>query len=138
MSEANKQLAERVWSDYFNARDITVLGELFTEDVVNHGLRGEPAGHDAFQEVLQILERGFPDFRMEVLETCASGDRVFQRTVFCGTHRGEFYGLPASGRPVRETQMHMFRVENGLIAETWAVRHELETVRTLGGRIVPG
>ncbi len=138
MSESNKQLAERVWNEYFNGRDLTVLDQLFAEDVVNHGLRGEPSGHEALQEVLQILERGFPDFRMEVLETCASGDRVFQRTIFCGTHLGEFYGLPASGRRVREPQMHMFRIEDGRISEIWAVRHELDTVRALGGRIVPG
>jgi steroid delta-isomerase-like uncharacterized protein len=138
MSDANQRLAERVWADYFNRRDLTVLDELFAPDVVNHGLRGEPQGHEALHEVLQILERGFPDFRMEVLETQVSGDRVFQRTIFCGTHKGEFYGLAPTGRMVREPQMHLFRIDDGRIAEIWAVRHELDTVRALGGRIVPG
>ena len=98
LTERNRELAERVWSDYFNPRDTEHLSEIFSPEVIDHGLRGDPVGHEALVELLQILERGFPDFRMEVEETLACGDRVFQRTFFCGTHLGEFYGLPATGR----------------------------------------
>lgn len=36
------------------------------------------------------------------------------------THRGELIGIPASGRPVTWTELHAYRVEDGMITEIWS------------------
>ena len=47
--------------------------------------------------------RAFPDTVNEVGDVLAEGDLVAARWVTRGTHRGEFLGLPASGRRVEVT-----------------------------------
>jgi C-1 hydroxylase len=63
--------------------------------------------------------RAFPDTMNEVGDFLAEGDLVAARRVTRGTHRGEFLGLPASGRRVEVTTSGVFRVEAGKVAESW-------------------
>jgi steroid delta-isomerase-like uncharacterized protein len=63
--------------------------------------------------------RAFPDTVNEVGDVLAEGDLVAARWVTRGTHRGEFLGLPASGRRVEVTSSGVFRVEAGKVAESW-------------------
>ena len=47
------------------------------------------------------------------------GDRVVVRGIDRGTHRGDYTGLPASGREVTTTWIEIFRMEKGKAAEGW-------------------
>jgi predicted ester cyclase len=49
----------------------------------------------------------------------AADDRVALRLRFCGTHSGDFLGIPATGRPVEYVSHEFYRVADGLIAEEW-------------------
>ena len=40
----------------------------------------------------------FPDFEMEVVDLIAEGDRVVAHFRCSGTHRGEWLGVPGTGR----------------------------------------
>jgi predicted ester cyclase len=46
-------------------------------------------------------------------------DRVAARFVERGTHRGTFFGIPATGTRVRFTEMGILRIADGKIVETW-------------------
>jgi len=45
---------------------------------------------------------------------------VVERHTAHATHVGEFNGVPATGRKVSWTENHIYRLENGKIAETWS------------------
>lgn len=89
-------------------------------------------------KLIGILESGFPDFSMTVEDEVAEGSKVVHRTTFRGTHSGPFYGLPPTGKQIEEPHVHIFRFEDGLVAEHWGIRHELPTVLHLGAKVVPG
>ena len=55
----------------------------------------------------------FPDLRMEVVAELAEGDVVAQVVRFTGTHRGEFMGLPATGKEVSVLGSDFVRAQGG-------------------------
>jgi predicted ester cyclase len=44
------------------------------------------------------LFNAFPDMRWTIEEQIADGDKVLTRFVWTGTHKGEFFGIPAPER----------------------------------------
>jgi predicted ester cyclase len=66
------------------------------------------------------------------LDAFADGDRVAMRVATRGTHTGEFKGKPATGRPFGLEAIHIYRIENGQVAEHWAKRDNLALARQIG------
>ena len=69
--------------------------------------------------------------RYEVEDVFGSGDRVALRVTLDGTHAREFMGRPATGRSFSMGQTHIFRVEDGKVAEHWANRDDAGLMRQL-------
>ncbi len=72
-----------------------------------------------------------------ILRQCYSGsisegDKMAVRDVFTGTHEGDFMGIPATGNSVTMKAIHIFRFEDGRIAEHWVARDDLGMMRQLG------
>ena len=57
---------------------------------------------------------------MTVNDTIVEDDRVVECHTARATHVGEFNGVPATGRRVFWTENHIYRLENGKIAEAWS------------------
>lgn len=72
---------------------------------------------------LQRLERAFAeafgDVTRTVEEVWGSGDRVVLRVTTRATHRGDFNGIPATGRRVQLAGIVIYRFEQEKIAESW-------------------
>ena len=49
-----------------------------------------------------------------------------------GTHRGDLFGLPATGRRVQVDQINIEHIRDGRIVEHWRVTDELQLMRQLG------
>ena len=47
-------------------------------------------------------------------------DRVVERHTARAVHKGEFQGIPATGKKVFWTENHIYRIVDGKIAETWS------------------
>ena len=70
---------------------------------------------------LAWIGRAVPDFGIEVQEVLQSGDRWIVRSVMFGTPVGRFLGLDPTGRSFSFQAIHIHRLVDGLIAETWHV-----------------
>jgi predicted ester cyclase len=66
------------------------------------------------------------------------GDRVMIRYIVVATDTEGFMGKPATGIETRTPAMQLFRLDNGQIVESWAVRDDLRTLRRLGHIPSPG
>jgi predicted ester cyclase len=53
-------------------------------------------------------------------------------------HDGEFVGLQPTGRSWKYQHVHIFRIEDGLIAEHWAVREDLKALLQINVIARPG
>jgi predicted ester cyclase len=56
------------------------------------------------------LHAGFPGIRVTVEDQVAEGDKVVTRKRFHGTHTAEFFGIPATGKPVVSEVIDILRL----------------------------
>lgn len=62
----------------------------------------------------------------------AVGDKVIERTTAGGTHKGEFNGIPATGKRVEWTEIHIYQLANGKVVELWSEIDFLAILMQLG------
>jgi hypothetical protein len=102
--------------------NLDAVGEFFASDYVAHLTDQDmTGGHAAIREVGDIYRRAFSNLQVEVEVLVEAKDRVaWQRTVRA-THKGNFKGFPATGRPIVWRDMVTSRFRDGLIAEDWVI-----------------
>lgn len=141
-AEENRAVIRRAYDELWNERDVSVVDELVAEDFLNHAAPpGRQRGRQGLKEVVRMFAGAFPDFRYEVEDVIAEGDKVAVRDVFRGTHRGEFMGIPATGNRVTMEAIHIYRLSEGRegrLAEHWVARDDLGMMRQLGVIPEPG
>jgi steroid delta-isomerase-like uncharacterized protein len=106
--------------DALNEGDIdTCLAHLNPDFVIN--LAGVPPmqGREVWRQGVDVIKRGFPDLHAHIEDIVAADDRVALRLTFRGTHRGEFLGIPATGRNVEYVSHEFYRIVDGVFAEEW-------------------
>jgi steroid delta-isomerase-like uncharacterized protein len=135
-AEENKAVIRRLFEEVYNGHDFDLLDELVAEDVVNHSAVAEHRhGIEGFRHVMKWGMTMSPDARYEILSIIAEGDMVACRVRVSGTMQGEMFGVLPTGKGFSAEHMHWHRVEDGKLAERWAVRDDLGTLIQLG--IIP-
>jgi predicted ester cyclase len=84
----------------------------------------------------------FPDWHMEIVEMIASDDVVVVRARVSGTHKGigkmTLNGMPPGAAPTGKrfevTNMHWYRLRDGLVVDHFANRDDLGMLRQVGLR----
>ena len=132
---SNTEIARRVLEEIFPADDEAALAEVVSENFVNHEAPpGTPPGLGSITYFMHLLARAFSDQRWTMHRVVADGDTVALHCTHSGRHTGDFFGLPATGRPFAYKQMHMIRMHDGKGVEHWAVRDDAGLMRQLTGQ----
>jgi predicted ester cyclase len=71
-----------------------------------------------------------------VHDVIVDGDRVAGRGTISGTHRGEFMGIPATGKPINVAYIDIWRAEGDKMVENWVQIDLLGIMQQLG--VAPG
>jgi steroid delta-isomerase-like uncharacterized protein len=140
MSEANKAVVLRLVEDVFNERRFELVDEVLAEDFVNHNpppVPGIDAGRSGFRTILEYFAHAFPDSRAEAVRVLADGGFVVLHDLVRGTHREEFMGVPATGKQVVAEFIHIFRVQDGKLAERWGLLDAMSLMQQLGALPAP-
>jgi steroid delta-isomerase-like uncharacterized protein len=127
--------------ELISAGDIDGFGEFLADDFVEHeeALPGMEQTKDGVKQLFHVLRAAFPDLRMEPQDVLVSGDKVVARVSAAGTHRGEFMGMPASGRSVDVQLIDIIRFgDDGLAHEHWGVFDQMKMMQQLGAVPTPG
>ena len=126
--------------DLINAGDIDGFGRQLADDFVEREeIPGLPPTKDGVVQYFRIMLAAFPDMRMDVQDSFASGDKAVARLRLSGTHQGEFMGIPATGKPVSVNLIDITRFgEDGLAREHWGVADLLAMMQQLGVIPTPG
>lgn len=123
--EQNKALIRRLVEEVWNAGDETAIERYF-----HPGLREAVTSH--WRELLAA----FSDVQVTIEALIAEGDLVAARLMVSGTHdRGAFAGQPPSGRRLSWGSFRFYRIDEGRVAETWAMQDRLSLLQQLG--VVP-
>jgi predicted ester cyclase len=116
--EANKCLSSAT-IEALNHRDWEALQRLCSQAYVHHAPRVPAADLSTYIETASRLFLAFPDMIATVNKLVAEGEYVAIHYTGSGTHRGDFYGLAATGRTVSFDVIGMQRVVDGRIVEGW-------------------
>jgi steroid delta-isomerase-like uncharacterized protein len=122
----------RVIEEATNRKNFAVFDELISPSFVDHEAGPEPGGSECEKKLLSTVAEAFPDWRWDVEDMMAEGDKVITRYVARGTHRGEFMGAPPTGEKVTLTGINIVRLEGGKIVESWGNSDQLGMLRQIG------
>ena len=134
-TDRNKQIVVRFNEEVIGKGSLRSFGELVAEDVVNHSAPpGSPQGPQSMSYfIFEVLRKGFPDIRAEILDQIAEGDKVASRKILRGTHRGEFLGVPPTGKEVAINVTDIVRLRDDKYAEHWGMSDIGDVVKRLKG-----
>jgi len=134
-----KKLVERLPLEVFNQGKYELIDQLIASDFVEHFVQpGFAPTREGFKQTAVALKSAFPDLHYVIEDTIEDGDRIVHRATASGTMKGEFMGMPATGKRAYWTEIHISRVVNDRIVEHWALADQLGMLVQLGLVPVPG
>ncbi|HVS12847.1 MAG TPA: ester cyclase [Thermoanaerobaculia bacterium] len=104
-----------------NQGNLDVVPRFFLPTYVNHLVDKDVRGSEAITDFVKRVRAAFPDLEVQIQVLATQGERVAWLRTHRGTHRGNFMGVPASGRVVVWRDMVVTRYEADMIAEEWGV-----------------
>lgn len=134
MSEINKAICRRYFTEIHGNHDLDVCDEIFHPDfTLKDPLVAEPIrGPEGMKELLRAYWRGMPDVEVELHEQIAEGDKVVSHWTTRGTHTGDMLGIPATGKTYELSGVLVGRIEDGKIIEEYEYRDDLGMLQQIG------
>jgi steroid delta-isomerase-like uncharacterized protein len=133
MIEDNKQFMRQFVEEAINKKNLDAIDELVAEDFVEHvPFPGQGPGREGLRHVLAIFLSAFPDIRWTLEEQIAEGEKVVSRFTMTGTHRGDFLGIPPTGKSVNIWGVVIDVVRDGKFAESRIIMDTLGLMQQLG------
>jgi steroid delta-isomerase-like uncharacterized protein len=127
-----KEAMRRLYDEVFNQGRLDAAAELMAPDAIDHEEPGAPGGPKSLTDVVERLRTAFPDLRVKVEDMITEDDRICTRTTMTGTHTGDFWGMPPTGKSFSIQGMDISRFEKGMIVEHWGVTDALSLMQQLG------
>jgi steroid delta-isomerase-like uncharacterized protein len=140
----NPQLEQNIMSD---SNDLKALVRRFhaimdagdwdqMRKLVSPAIRARVGGQDleyaAYLGMGQAFMAAFPDGAHDLKEQIVVGDQVITKIVWRGTHKGDFQGIPATGRSIAIDLVKIDRWVDGRLTEHYAQFDSLGLMQQLG------
>jgi steroid delta-isomerase-like uncharacterized protein len=109
----------RRFVEFINSGDQTIGQEVVSEAAVFHvPFTDTPLeGLSGYMQILGMMRSAYPDIQWTLNDTVIEDDRVVAQFTLRGTHEGEFFGVPASGKKIQARAMNIYRFADGMIIE---------------------
>jgi steroid delta-isomerase-like uncharacterized protein len=119
MTEKMKALIMRAEA-FWNEGKMAIADETYAPNFVFH-YPGRPEVNNlaSFKQYISTTREGMPDFHVKIEDMIAENDKLACRWVASGTHKKDFYGIPASGKKATWTGITIYRFDSGKIVEGW-------------------
>ena len=116
------EMNKAVVRDYITELDrgnFEIMDEVFARDLSFHSPGSPSMDRQATMESTKGAYSAFPDLQHTIEDLIAEGNKVVLRVTNRATHKGEFLGLPGTGKRVTINAIAIFRMADGKIAEIW-------------------
>ena len=121
-----------VIDEAFNKGNLAIIDEVYSSNYVGLDFDSGVRGPEGFKLMVSMARAGFPDIHVTIGEQIAEGDKVVTRWTAKGTHRGDLWGFPPTGRRVEFTGIGITRVVDGKYVEGRVMMDSLGMMRQLG------
>ncbi|MGD9093188.1 MAG: ester cyclase [Anaerolineales bacterium] len=139
-TEQNKALFRRMVEEVFNRGNIDLVDEFLAPDFIEREELppGVPPGREGVKQLTSMLRSAFPDFKATIDDMIAEGDKVVVRMTWRGTHKGEFMGIPPTGKSVSFGVIDITRFAGDKFVEHWGIMDSTSMMQQLGAVPAPG
>ena len=136
-SKDNIAACKKFYKEVVNGGNIALIDELCAENFIEHEVfPGLTQDREGVKKFFTMMRTAFPDFKMDVEFMMTDGDKVACYITMTGTHKGEFMGMPATGKAFSVKTIDIMRFENGKAVEHWGVTDGMTMMEQLGA--LPG
>jgi steroid delta-isomerase-like uncharacterized protein len=134
MPTENKTLVRRLYEQVWNERKLELVDELLSKSHALHDpiATGSQVGPKLYKQRVAELTKAFPDLCFTIEDTIVEGEKVVACWTISGTHRGEYVGVPPTGREISLEGITIHHIKNGKILDSYARWDVLGLMRQLG------
>ena len=125
----DKETVRKFFLDGYVNQNFERLHEIMAEDYLDHS----PCHATSCDECIAALRNtaeGFRDMEIEIRDMIEEDRKVAARIYFSCIHTGG-YSIPATGNRVGFEALEIFRLEDGLIVESWGYWPNTAIVRQI-------
>jgi steroid delta-isomerase-like uncharacterized protein len=137
MSEENKAIA-RKFIRMMELGDPSMADEILAADFYSHAAPDPTASIEGVKATATMMRDASPDAQAHIEFQVAEEDKVVTHYKWSGTHQGEIFGIPATGKQVSWTITTTFRIADGKIREAWVNWDQWGLMQQLGVVPTPG
>jgi predicted ester cyclase len=100
-TEQNKALVRRMVEEIFNRETLVrPTSSWRPTSLSTKNSPGIPSGREGVKQSTAMMRSAFSDFKATIDDMIAEGDKVVIRQTWSGTQKGEFMGVPPTGKSV--------------------------------------
>ena len=133
MAAAVNLATHSAWTAAEDDQDLTRHREFIHDDIVVNQAGAEPVvGFDAYVVMMEKTYSGLPDFRVVLDDQFATDDRVVCRWRASGTHDGELFGIPATGKTIEYAGVSLWEFDSGKARRGWIFSDAAALMAQLG------
>ena len=122
-AEQNKATVTRFNKEFIERGDINAFNEIIAPEFLNQTApAGVPKGPEGVMYFFNhFLKPAFPELKVEIQRQVAENDMVTTHKIFHSIHKGDFMGIPATGKKVTMEVIDIIRLKDGKFVEHWNV-----------------
>jgi len=122
-----------VWNEIINDGKLDLINDTnFDPEITLISSPENVVGIDAFKNYYSNFTTGFSDAEFSVVSIFGQGDNLVKHWKFKGTHSGDFFGIPATGKSIDIEGTTLAVMKNGKIAQEQDFMDNLTFMAQLG------
>ena len=131
--EVNKQIVSQFF-ELLGRHDTERMEQLIVSSTQYsfHPSGMPPLDWNGHKQLLAAITKAFPDLHHDIKDIVAEGDKVAVRLNVTGTHKGEFQGIPPSGRKLSLDEMAFLTIVDKRVTEGWITSDTMIFMQQIG------
>ena len=131
--EDNIKMYSTVWDEIMNEGNLDLINDSnFDPEITLITSSENVVGIEAFKAYYSNFNTGFTNISFEIIDVFGQGDKLVKHWRFKGTHSGEFFGIPATGKEVDLSGTTLVLMKEGKIAQEEDFLDNLALMAQLG------
>ena len=134
-----KSANRRFYETVINGQNLEAVEQFVDQSYPGHSVPpGLPPGPQGLRMFLSMFFDAFPDSNVTIESMIAEGDMTATRLTYTGTHKGEFQGIPPTGKSIAIPAIDLARFEDGKLVDHWGGPDQMSLMVQLGVIPAPG
>ena len=118
----HKETVRRFYEIVWNEDDRSIIAELLSEDFTMRGSLGMvKSGHAGFRTYMDFIHNALGEYRCDIVDMAAEGNRLYARIKYSGVHKGELFGYGPTHARISWDGVAVFTFRDDKIADVWVL-----------------